>query len=93
MPLVALPLLLPPTVLGFYILLALGPRSPLGASTLSLTGGMLPFSFPGLLIGSVLVQPAFHGAARGRRFRRGGPETTPRPPGASACRAPPHSGA
>ena len=51
---VALPLVLPPTVLGFYILLGLGPRSPIGALYAKLTGGILPFSFQGLLIASVL---------------------------------------
>jgi len=61
---VALPLVLPPTVLGFYVLLAIGPRSPVGALYARLTGGMLPFSFQGLLLASVLysfpftVQPA-----------------------------------
>ena len=71
--LVALPLVLPPTVLGFYVLLAIGPRSPLGALYAKLTGGMLPFSFQGLLLASVLysfpftVQPvaaAFAGVDR-----------------------------
>lgn len=71
---VALPLVLPPTVLGFYVLLAIGPRSPLGALYGKLTGGMLPFSFQGLLLASVLyslpftVQPvaaAFAGVDRG----------------------------
>ena len=52
---VALPLVLPPTVLGFYILMAIGPRSPLGA----LYGGMLPFSFQGLLLASVLYSLPF----------------------------------
>src|ERR1017187_9097332 len=70
--LVALPLL-PPTVLGFYVLLAIGPRSPFGALYAKLTGGMLPFSFQGLLLASVLysfpftVQPvaaAFAGVDR-----------------------------
>jgi molybdate transport system permease protein len=56
---VALPLVLPPTVLGFYLLLALGPRSPIGAAYASLTGGMLPFSFQGLLIASVLYSLPF----------------------------------
>jgi molybdate transport system permease protein len=67
---VALPLVLPPTVLGFYILLAIGPRSPLGALYGKLTGGgLLPFSFQGLLIASVLyslpftVQPIVSGFA------------------------------
>ena len=57
--LVALPLILPPTVLGFYILLAIGPRSPVGAFYATVTGGLLPFSFPGLLIASVLYSLPF----------------------------------
>jgi molybdate transport system permease protein len=57
--LVALPLILPPTVLGFYVLLAIGPRSPVGALYATLTGGLLPFSFPGLLIASVLYSLPF----------------------------------
>jgi molybdate transport system permease protein len=56
---VALPLVLPPTVLGFYLLLAMGPRSPMGALYGKLTGGMLPFSFQGLLIASVLYSLPF----------------------------------
>lgn len=52
--LVALPLVLPPTVLGFYLLLALGPRSPLGSWLVTLTGQRLPFTFGGIMIGSVL---------------------------------------
>jgi molybdate transport system permease protein len=56
---VALPLVLPPTVLGFYILLALGPRSPVGRGYAALTGSALPFSFPGLLIASVLYSLPF----------------------------------
>jgi molybdate transport system permease protein len=56
---VALPLVLPPTVLGFYILLAIGPRSPVGAVYAKLTGGMLPFSFSGLLLASVLYSLPF----------------------------------
>ena len=56
---VALPLLLPPTVLGFYLLLAFSPRSPLGAAYLRLTGSTLPFSFAGLLAGSVLYSLPF----------------------------------
>jgi molybdate transport system permease protein len=56
---VALPLVLPPTVLGFYILLALGSRSPLGQGYQALTGSTLPFSFPGLLIASVLYSLPF----------------------------------
>jgi molybdate transport system permease protein len=56
---VALPLVLPPTVLGFYLLLALGPHSPLGRGYTALTGSALPFSFPGLLIASVLYSTPF----------------------------------
>src|SRR5260370_36849598 len=51
---VALPLVLPPTVLGFYVLVAIGPRSPFGARYARLTRGMLPFSFQGLPLASVL---------------------------------------
>lgn len=57
--LVALPLVLPPTVLGFYILLAIGPRSPIGRAYEWLTGGPLPFSFQGLLVASVLYSLPF----------------------------------
>ena len=56
---VALPLVLPPTVLGFYILLAIGPRSPAGKTYAALTGGLLPFSFEGLLVASVLYSLPF----------------------------------
>src|SRR5262245_8001163 len=56
---VALPLVLPPTVLGFYLLLALGPRSPLGRGYAALTGRPRPFTFPGLLIASVLYSLPF----------------------------------
>lgn len=55
----ALPLVLPPTVLGFYLLVAMGPRSPLGRVYESLTGSILPFSFAGLLVGSVLYNFPF----------------------------------
>ena len=61
---VALPLVLPPTVLGFYLLLAMGPNSPLGAAVKQLFGVQLPFTFEGLLVASVIyslpftVQPA-----------------------------------
>ena len=56
---VALPLILPPTVLGFYVLMAIGPRSPVGALYAKLTGGLLPFSFQGLLLASVLYSLPF----------------------------------
>jgi molybdate transport system permease protein len=56
---VALPLVLPPTVLGFYVVLLLGPKSPLGRWYESLTGSLLPFSFQGLLVASVLYSLPF----------------------------------
>lgn len=57
--LVALPLVLPPTVLGFYLLLMLGPNGPVGQLTQSLGLGTLPFTFGGLVIGSVLYSLPF----------------------------------
>ena len=57
--LVALPIVLPPTVLGFYVLVALGPRSPLGRWWISLTGHTLAFTFGGLVIGSILYSLPF----------------------------------
>src|SRR5947207_3539171 len=56
---VALPLVLPPTVLGFYILMAIGPHSPLGRGYMVLTGELWPFSFAGLLAASVLYSLPF----------------------------------
>jgi molybdate transport system permease protein len=56
---VALPLVLPPTVLGFYVLMALGSRSPLGRWWESLTGHTLAFTFEGLVIGSLLYSLPF----------------------------------
>ena len=56
---VALPLVLPPTILGFYVLVALGPRSPLGRWWISLTGHTLAFTFSGLVIGSVIYSLPF----------------------------------
>lgn len=56
---VALPLVLPPTVLGFYILLALGPSSPIGRGYAALVGRGLPFTFEGLLVASVLYSLPF----------------------------------
>ena len=57
--LVALPIVLPPTVLGFYVLMALGPSSPLGRVLDQAWGLRLAFSFPGLLIASVLYSLPF----------------------------------
>jgi molybdate transport system permease protein len=64
--LVTLPLVLPPSVLGFYLLVALGPQGPLGQLTQALGWGVLSFTFTGLLIGSIIfslpfaVQPLQH---------------------------------
>jgi molybdate transport system permease protein len=56
---VALPIVLPPTVLGFYVLIALGQRSPVGRWWQSMTGHTLAFTFEGLVIGSVLYSLPF----------------------------------
>lgn len=72
--LVTLPLVLPPSVLGFYLLVAMGPHGPLGQLTQAMGWGVLSFTFTGLLIGSILfslpfaVQPIQHAfEAIGRR--------------------------
>ena len=57
--LVALPLVLPPTVLGFYLLVSLGPHGPLGQFTQWLGIGLLPFTFAGLVVGSVFYSLPF----------------------------------
>ena len=71
---VALPLVLPPTVLGFYLLLMLGPDGPLGGLLVSVTGSSLTFSFEGLVLASAIyslpfvvqpVQGAFEAVGRG----------------------------
>lgn len=71
---VTMPLVLPPTVLGFYLLVAMGPHGPLGSALQRLGLGPLAFTFTGLLIGSVVyslpfaVQPIRHAfEAMGRR--------------------------
>lgn len=56
---VALPLVLPPTVLGFYLLLLLGPHGPVGQFTETLGLGTLPFTFPGLVVASVFYSLPF----------------------------------
>jgi molybdate transport system permease protein len=56
---VALPIVLPPSVLGFYLLVLMGPHGPVGQLTASLGLGVLPFSFPGLVVGSVLYSMPF----------------------------------
>lgn len=57
--LVALPLVLPPTVLGFYLLWGLGPQSPLGQAWKGLTGASLTFTFGGMLVASVIYNLPF----------------------------------
>ncbi len=57
--LVALPLVLPPTVLGFYLLLLMGPQGMVGELTRALGIGALPFTFSGLVVGSVLFSLPF----------------------------------
>jgi molybdate transport system permease protein len=67
--LAALPLVLPPTVLGFFLLVMLGPRTPIGRGIIALLGHPLAFSFTGLVVGSVIyslpfaVQPLVAGFA------------------------------
>lgn len=56
---VALPLVLPPTVLGFYLLVAIGPHSPVGRFYADLVGHPLPFTFEGLLLASILYSLPF----------------------------------
>jgi molybdate transport system permease protein len=56
---VALPLVLPPTVIGFYLLVALGPNGPGGQLTEALGLGLLPFTFPGLVVASVFYSLPF----------------------------------
>jgi molybdate transport system permease protein len=57
--LATLPLVLPPSVLGFYLLVALGPQGPLGQFTQAMGWGVLSFTFTGLLIGSVIFSLPF----------------------------------
>ena len=56
---VALPIVLPPTVLGFYLLVAMGPKGPVGQFTQSLGLGVLPFTFAGLVVASVFYSLPF----------------------------------
>ena len=56
---VALPLVLPPTVIGFYLLVSMGPNGVIGQLTQSLGLGILPFSFAGLVVGSVFYSMPF----------------------------------
>jgi molybdate transport system permease protein len=56
---VSLPLVLPPTVLGFYLLVTLGPQGPVGQLMQALGWGLLPFTFAGLVVGSVVYSLPF----------------------------------
>lgn len=56
---VLLPLVLPPTVLGFYLLVTLAPQSPIGGFLAALLGGPLVFSFPGILLASIIANIPF----------------------------------
>ncbi|AZZ45979.1 molybdate ABC transporter permease subunit [Pseudomonadaceae bacterium SI-3] len=56
---VALPLVLPPSVLGFYLLVAMGPNGPVGQLTQTVGLGVLPFTFAGLVVGSVFYSMPF----------------------------------
>ena len=56
---VALPIVLPPTVIGFYLLVALGPNGPVGQFTQALGLGLLPFTFAGLVVASVFYSLPF----------------------------------
>jgi molybdate transport system permease protein len=56
---VALPIVLPPTVIGFYLLVAMGPNGPVGQFTQSLGLGVLPFTFAGLVVASVFYSLPF----------------------------------
>ncbi len=56
---VALPIVLPPTVIGFYLLVAMGPNGPVGQFTQALGVGLLPFTFAGLVVASVFYSLPF----------------------------------
>ena len=56
---VALPIVLPPTVLGFYLLMLMGPDGPVGRATEAMGLGLLPFTFAGLVVGSVIYSLPF----------------------------------
>ena len=56
---VALPLVLPPVVIGFYLLVLMGPKGPVGQLTQSLGLGLLPFTFAGLVVGSIFYSMPF----------------------------------
>lgn len=70
---VALPLVLPPTVIGFYLLVTLGPNSPIGQLTQALGLGQLPFTFAGLVLGSLIYSMPFTVQPLQRAFEALGP--------------------
>jgi molybdate transport system permease protein len=71
--LVVLPLLLPPTVVGFYLLAAMGPHSPIGRAWTELFGTSLVFSFQGLVVASIFVNIPFIVQPTQRAFEGIGP--------------------
>ncbi len=73
--LVALPLVLPPTVIGFYLLLTLGPHGTIGQFTQWLGIGLLPFTFAGLVVGSVFYSLPFVVQPLQNAFAAGGDRT------------------
>jgi len=72
---VALPLVLPPTVLGFYLLVILNPKAPVGAFWVSITGQSLTFSFSGLVLASILYSLPFMVQPLATAFRSVSQET------------------
>ena len=70
----ALPLILPPTVLGFYLLLLMAPASPIGGFWLEVTGSTLAFSFTGLVVASVIYSLPFAVQPLQAAFERVGPD-------------------
>ena len=70
---VALPLVLPPSVLGFYLLVTMGPHGPIGQLTQSLGLGLLPFTFAGLVVGSLIYSMPFTVQPLQRAFEALGP--------------------
>ncbi|MFD2754577.1 molybdate ABC transporter permease subunit [Comamonas terrae] len=70
---VALPLVLPPTVIGFYLLVTLGPNGPIGQLTQALGLGQLPFTFAGLVLGSLIYSMPFTVQPLQRAFEAQGP--------------------
>jgi len=59
-PVVALPIVLPPTVMGFYLLVLFSPNNVIGSTWLNVTGSPLAFTFEGLLIGSIIYSLPFY---------------------------------